>query len=47
MRVSILNAKYYPTAKQFEQAISAFFDTMHLRKAELKQSIGLKFQITI
>jgi transposase len=47
MRVSILNAKYYPTAKQFEQAISTFFDTMHLRKAELKQSIGLKFQITI
>jgi transposase len=43
MRNSILNAKYYATAKEFEKAINDFFDNIHLKKEDLGQQIGTRF----
>jgi transposase len=43
MRTSILNAKYYATAREFEQAIHDFFDNLHLHKDELGRRIGTRF----
>jgi transposase len=44
MRKNVLDAKYYPTAQTFRQAIIEFFAQIHTQRAELETFIGYRFQ---
>jgi hypothetical protein len=44
MRKIVINTKFYPTFKEFKQAINTFFENIEDYKEQIKQFIGLKFQ---
>jgi len=44
MRKNIIHTKFYPAFSNFKDAISYFFENIHLKKQELAQFIGMKFQ---
>jgi transposase len=45
MKKTVINTKFYPTFKEFKQAINDFFENIDDYKTAIKSFIGLKFQI--
>jgi len=41
----IINLKYFPTFKEFENRVTSFFENIEIYKEELKTRINFKFQI--